>query len=269
MYFEYLYIVFVFEYFYYVDFRYCYIRNFEIPKYRPFYICSFQMLTPTGLRSLGCLWALECLWALKWFRVLEWLGIHATKIFKNLVDKNEYDKITLIPALHPYSFYRFFPITSNAQVASDTRLIRISAAATGIRLIRVSEVAARYHSNFSRPFWISEFWSRWVRVGVPNSIQITFSTLHHHIRSAGPSCPMGPSSFTSSYYIEKISCIIQLPNVYKKLQKRLFKLAIHIGHSTEYCRNMSEIFPIFHCNWNIAATFLSIIPKYFIATLQF
>ena len=40
-------------------------------------------------------------------------------------------------------------------------------------------------------------------------------------------------------------------------------------HSTEYCRNMSEIFPIFHCNWNIAATFLSITPKYFIATLQF
>ena len=40
-------------------------------------------------------------------------------------------------------------------------------------------------------------------------------------------------------------------------------------HNTEYCRNMSEIFPIFHCNWNIAATFLSIIPKYFSATSQF
>ena len=40
-------------------------------------------------------------------------------------------------------------------------------------------------------------------------------------------------------------------------------------YSTEYCRNMSEIFPIFHCNWNITGTFLSIIPKYFIATLQF
>ena len=40
------------------------------------------MLTPTRLRSL------------------EWLGIDATKILKNLVDKNEYDKTTLIPAFH-------------------------------------------------------------------------------------------------------------------------------------------------------------------------
>ena len=40
-------------------------------------------------------------------------------------------------------------------------------------------------------------------------------------------------------------------------------------HSTEYCRNLSEIFPILHCNWNIAARFLSIITKYFIARLQF
>ena len=40
-----------------------------------------------------------------------------------------------------------------------------------------------------------------------------------------------------------------------------------VPHSTKYCRNMSEIFPIFHCNWNTAATFLSIIQKYFIATL--
>ena len=40
-------------------------------------------------------------------------------------------------------------------------------------------------------------------------------------------------------------------------------------HITEYCRNMSEIFPIFYCNWNLVATFLSNITKYFIATFQF
>ena len=40
-------------------------------------------------------------------------------------------------------------------------------------------------------------------------------------------------------------------------------------HSTEYSRNMSEIFSIFHCNWNIVSTFLSNIEKYFIATLKF
>ena len=43
----------------------------------------------------------------------------------------------------------------------------------------------------------------------------------------------------------------------------------HHPHSTEYCRNMSEIFPIFHCNWNIVAIFLSNIAKYFVATLHF
>ena len=40
-------------------------------------------------------------------------------------------------------------------------------------------------------------------------------------------------------------------------------------HNAEYCKNMSEIFPIFHCNWNIVSKFLSIIAKYFIAPLQF
>ena len=40
-------------------------------------------------------------------------------------------------------------------------------------------------------------------------------------------------------------------------------------HSTEYCRKMSGIFPMFYCNWNIVATFLLNIAKYFIATLQF
>ena len=44
---------------------------------------------------------------------------------------------------------------------------------------------------------------------------------------------------------------------------------INHPHSIEYFRNMSEIFPIFYCNCNIAAIFLSIIPKYFIAKLQF
>ena len=71
----------------YFDFGYFYIRNFEIPKYRQLYIWSFQILIPTRLRSLEYLWAVE------------WLGIHDTEIFKNLVDKNEYDKSTLIPAL--------------------------------------------------------------------------------------------------------------------------------------------------------------------------
>ena len=42
-----------------------------------------------------------------------------------------------------------------------------------------------------------------------------------------------------------------------------------IPHSTEYCRNILEIFSIFHCNWNIVSTFLSNIDKYFITTLQF
>ena len=36
------------------------------------------------------------------------------------------------------------------------------------------------------------------------------------------------------------------------------------SNSTEYCRNLSQIFPIFHCNWNIVTTFLSNIGKYFI-----
>ena len=103
------------------------------------------MLTPTQLRSLGCLWAL------KWLRVLEWLGIHATKIFKNLVDKNKYDKTTSIPAIHLQSFYRFFVFfhfvshpKNFPKVATGTRLIRISESATGIRLIRVSKVAPGY-----------------------------------------------------------------------------------------------------------------------------
>ena len=30
-------------------FRYFYIRNFEIPKNEPFYIWSFQILTPTPI----------------------------------------------------------------------------------------------------------------------------------------------------------------------------------------------------------------------------
>ena len=46
-------------------------------------------------------------------------------------------------------------------------------------------------------------------------------------------------------------------------------LYIVYPHSTEYCRYMSEIFPIFYCNWNIVAIFLSNIAKYFIAVLQF
>ena len=40
-------------------------------------------------------------------------------------------------------------------------------------------------------------------------------------------------------------------------------------YSTEYCRKMTEIFPIIDCNSNIIATFLSNIKKYFIPTLQF
>ena len=33
-------------------------------------------------------------------------------------------------------------------------------------------------------------------------------------------------------------------------------------HSTEYCRKMSGIFPIFHCNWNIVATFFQILQNF-------
>ena len=42
-----------------------------------------------------------------------------------------------------------------------------------------------------------------------------------------------------------------------------------ITNSTEYCRKISGIILIFHCNWNIVATFLLNIEKYFIATLKF
>ena len=48
-----------------------------------------------------------------------------------------------------------------------------------------------------------------------------------------------------------------------------FHLIYYIPHSTEYCKNMSEIFPIFHCKWNIVATFSSNITIYFIPTLKF
>ena len=43
----------------------------------------------------------------------------------------------------------------------------------------------------------------------------------------------------------------------------------HNPHSTEYCRKMSGIFPIFHYNLNIVAKLLSNIAKYSIPTLQF
>ena len=49
----------------------------------------------------------------------------------------------------------------------------------------------------------------------------------------------------------------------------LTRFCVLIPHSTEYCRKMSGIFPIFHCNWIIVATFLLNITKYFIATLKF
>ena len=49
----------------------------------------------------------------------------------------------------------------------------------------------------------------------------------------------------------------------------IFSIFRDLPHSTEYCKNMSEIFPIFHCNWNIVAIFLSNIAKYFTAKLQF
>ena len=97
-----------------------YIRHFEIPIYRPFYIWSLQMLTPTRFRSPECRWALECLWA------LEWVGIHATKIFKNLDDTNEYFKTTLIPALHLKSFYRFFVDTNFRNFFILSIILRIS-----------------------------------------------------------------------------------------------------------------------------------------------
>ena len=72
---------------------------------------------------------------------------------------------------------------------------------------------------------------------------------------------------TNSCNLAILSIFRQFPgphNVYDFL-----KFIIHFLHSTEYCRNMWEIFPIFHYNWNIVSTFLSNIAKYFIATLQF
>ena len=58
----------------------------------------------------------------------------------------------------------------------------------------------------------------------------------------------------------------------KKLGYRFFLLTnflFHYPHRTEYCRKRSGIFLIFHCNWNIVATFFPNIAKYFIATLEF
>ena len=54
----------------------------------------------------------------------------------------------------------------------------------------------------------------------------------------------------------------------KSLRKPTWTIWPH-PHSTEYCRNMSEIFPIFHCTWNIVAKILSNIAKYFTVTLKF
>ena len=54
---------------------------------------------------------------------------------------------------------------------------------------------------------------------------------------------------------------------WEKFKKFFFSQEKKIPNSTEYCRKMSGIFPIFHCNWNIFETFLSNIAKYFIATL--
>ena len=71
------------------------------------------MLTPTRL------WSLEFLWT------LEWLGNHATKIFKNLDDKNEYDETTLILALHLSSFYRFFVDTNFRNFFTLSIILRI------------------------------------------------------------------------------------------------------------------------------------------------
>ena len=44
---------------------------------------------------------------------------------------------------------------------------------------------------------------------------------------------------------------------------------LYFQHSREYCKKMSGIFSIFHCNSNIVATFLLNVAKYFIALLQF
>ena len=56
--------------------------------------------------------------------------------------------------------------------------------------------------------------------------QITFSILVRHIRSGGPSCPKGKTVlYLPLLYIKYI---IKLPNVYQKIQKRLFNLAIHL-----------------------------------------
>ena len=72
-------------------------------------------------------------------------------------------------------------------------------------------------------------------------------------------------TFSASHYA---LCYIRV-TIYRYFKMRALVVGSCILHSTEYCRNMSEICPIFHCNWNIVAIFLSNTAQYFTATLQF
>ena len=131
------------------------------------------------------------------------------------------------------------------------------------------------HRNFQKNTWI-------IRMRDKNSLQDNSSNIHtstaryvHELdRVVGVS--MGVDGFVWAWGVYGSSC--ESVGVYGSLWGLWQDMEVYgnlwinmsmCPHSTEYCRNVSEIFPIFHCNWNIAATFLSNIPKYFIATLQF
>ena len=76
-----------------------------------------------------------------------------------------------------------------------------------------------------------------------------------------------PKLYHESVVRTPIRCLV-FENYWSSSTSSTLEYVIH-PHSTEYCKNISEIFPIFHCKWNIVATFLSNIAKYFIAMLQF
>ena len=53
----------------------------------------------------------------------------------------------------------------------------------------------------------------------------------------------------------------RLSTLFQKDKKSIAQYNTIHPHSTNYCKNMSEIFPIFHCNWNIVSTFCQILQN--------
>ena len=87
----------------------------------------------------------------------------------------------------------------------------------------------------------------------------------NHGNLPGPRKPFFINNFILLQTVERFQLMLRT----SAMMSILFPHWESYPHSTEYCRNMLEIFPIFHCKRNIIATFLSHIAKYFIATLQF